>query len=59
LVLDWKFGEKTKQVRLLVGFYETGRVTVMKGSKVTDYFRQVGHVTFDLYCPTIRSVIID
>ena len=31
----------------------------MKGSNVTDYLRQVGQVTFDLYCPTIRSVIID
>lgn len=38
---------------------EIGRVTVIYGSKVTDYLLQVGHVTLDLYWPVIRSVIID
>lgn len=31
----------------------------MKGSKVIDYFPQSGHVTFDLYCPVIKSVMMD
>lgn len=31
----------------------------MNGSKVIDYLLQVGHVTLDLYCPVIISVIID
>jgi len=32
---------------------------VMKGSKVIDSLLQVGQVTFDLYCPVIRSVMTD
>jgi len=34
-------------------------VTVIKGSKVIDSLLQVGQVTLDLYCPVIKSVIID
>lgn len=36
-----------------------GKVTVINGSNVIDYFLQSGQVTFDLYWPTIVSVIID
>jgi len=31
----------------------------VKGSNVIDYIEQVGHITLDLYCPVIKSTIID
>jgi hypothetical protein len=40
-------------------FSGIGNVTVMKGSKVIDYFRQSGQITLDLYWPAIVSVITD
>jgi hypothetical protein len=51
--------EIKKTSATFVIFCGIGRVTVIKGSKVIDYFLQSGHVTLDLYCPVIKSVIID
>mgnify|MGYP003705284337 CR=1 FL=1 len=36
-----------------------GRDTVVKGSKVIDSLSQSGQTTLDLYCPVIKSTIID
>jgi len=36
-----------------------GKETVVKGSNVIDYKLQAGQTTFDLYCPVIKSTIID
>jgi hypothetical protein len=40
-------------------FWGMGRVTVMNGSNVIDYILHLGHVTLDLYCPVIKSTMID
>lgn len=45
--------------KLLTIFSGIGRVTVINGSKVIDYLLHVGQVTLDLYCPVMRSVMID
>lgn len=42
-----------------VGYYGIGRDTVVKGSNVIDSSLQEGQITFDLYCPVIKSTIID
>ncbi len=50
----------TKYFRVsTVGYSGIGRDTVVKGSNVIDSSLQVGQITFDLYCPVIKSTIID
>lgn len=56
----WSLSAKaTKNLRIPLVSYAIGRETVTKGSKVIDYFWQSGHTTLDLYCPVIKSVIMD
>jgi hypothetical protein len=42
-----------------VAYYGIGKDIVVKGSNVIDYKLQVGQMTLDLYCPVIKSTIID
>jgi len=42
-----------------VDYSGIGNETVVNGSKVIDYMLHTGHITLDLYCPVIKSTMID